>query len=148
MSAVDKIKTAIPFGIICITFILAISTILKAKKDAETIEKNYSDVPSDMKLVLHIYRTSIIMALFVGILLIASIIKKVVGDTNPLFNIIFLVLMGIIGILSLFLMGACGYLVKYNKGSNKSNPNNWINIGLATGVFGLISLFFALMIGK
>ena len=147
MSAADIIKKAFPFGLIFITFILAISTILKVKSDADLIEQNYSDVPSDMKLVLHIYRTSIAMALFIGILFILSIIKAAI-DTNQVFIKIFYTVIAILFILSCILIGICGYLVKYNKGSNKSNPNNWINLGLATGIFGLISLLFARSLGK
>jgi len=147
MSAADIIKKAFPFGLIFITFILAISTILKVKSDADLIEQNYSDVPSDMKLVLHIYRTSIAMALFIGILFILSIIKAAI-DTNQVFIKIFYTVIAILFILSCILIGICGYLVKYNKGSNKSNPNNWINLGLATGIFGLISLLFTRSLGK
>ena len=100
-----------------------------------------------MKLVLHIYRTSIAMALFTGILLLVSIVflrglkNKYIENTLTMSIIT-------VFILSVMLIGMCAQLVKYNEGSNKSNPNNWINLGLATGVFGLISLLAAFFISK
>jgi uncharacterized BrkB/YihY/UPF0761 family membrane protein len=141
----EHIFLAISFGIIFITFILALSTALKSKNDAKIVKQYYSDLASDYQLIMHIYNTSITMALFTCVLLLLIFFNP---KGKKILNYIFIITMSIVFILSLILIGMCAKLVKTNKGSNKSNPNNYINLGLATGIFGLLSLLFALYILK
>jgi len=135
------VHKSINVGLVFIAFILAVVTAAKSQKAANALKKaDDAGLPmsNDMKNIIHLNNSAIATSVFTAVLL--ALAFGAFHFTTKNFAMVKGGLCVVVLILGFLLIGFSGSLMKYNSPDTAIDPDNFVNIGLAAGIFSLLAV--------